>query len=298
MADPEFDSSTTDTTSKSNQPIVSILLRTKNEGAFIEKTIKALLSQTYKNIELIIVDSGSTDETLGIARQFPVSIYEISQEDFTFGYSLNYGIEKAKGEYIVCLSAHAMPVLNDWIQVLVSNFNDDGIAAVMSKTVPLPDCNPFDRRGLTKKYGISKQEIFPGKPYIFSNSCCMIRRSIWERERFNESLIASEDHDWIDRIIKLNYRVIYEPLAGVYHSHNESLKQIYVRYHREAYSNKLLGLERYSLLNVLYDLVAGSVYDMLYVLIKRDNLKWFFFAPIRRIAMNYGRYNATEGIKI
>jgi glycosyltransferase involved in cell wall biosynthesis len=295
MIEPTPESNAADISKKSNLPVVSVLLRTKNEETFIGETLESLLSQSYKNIELIIVDSGSTDNTLEIAEKYPVSIYEIDPDDFTFGYSLNYGIKKAKGEYIACLSAHARPVSGDWIEILVSNFSNDRIAAAMSNTVPLPDCNPFDRRGLTRKYGIPKQEIYPGKPYLFSNSCSMIRKSAWEKAHFDESLIASEDQDWMEKIMKLNYKVMYDPAAKVYHSHNETLKQIYVRYYRESYSNNLLQMEKYSFWNIIFDLAAGSIYDMGFLLLKRYNLKWFLFAPLRRLVMNYGRYKGMGG---
>jgi rhamnosyltransferase len=274
--------------------LVSVLLRTKNEAAFLGRTLEALFCQTYENIEVLVVDSGSTDATLEIAGKYPVRIYEIAPSDFTYGYSLNFGFRHAKGEYIASLSAHALPVTNDWLEILMSNVGNDRVAAVMSNTVPFPDCNPFDRRGLIKKYTIPKQDIFEGEPYIFSNSCSLIRKRIWEQVPFDESLIASEDHDWIQKVIKLSCRIVYDPAAKVYHSHNETLKQIYDRYYREAYANNLLRLQRYPLSSILFDMTAGSFYDILYVLVKRDNAKWIFFAPLRRFAMNFGRYRATR----
>src|SRR4030067_158290 len=78
---------------------VSILIRAKNEEKYIGKVLDAVFNQTYKNIEVIVVDSGSTDKTLEIARKYPVNIYEIKPEDFTWGYSLNYGFLRAKGAY-------------------------------------------------------------------------------------------------------------------------------------------------------------------------------------------------------
>jgi rhamnosyltransferase len=280
--------------SSDQSSLVTVLLRTKNEAASIGGTLEALLSQTYKNIELLVVDSGSTDKTLEIARKYPVRIYKIPSSDFTFGYSLNFGFRHAAGVYVACLSAHALPATNDWLEILMSNVNNDRVAAVMSNTVPFPDCNPFDRRGLIKKYTIAKQDIFEGEPYIFSNSCSLIRKRIWDQVPFDESLIASEDHDWIRKVIKLSYRIVYDPAAKVYHSHNETLKQIYDRYYREAYANNLLRLQRYPLSRILFDMVAGSLYDIMYVLVKRDNVKWIFFAPFRRFAMNLGRYRATR----
>ncbi len=284
-------------TSKTTPDIdVSILIRAKNEDKYIGQTLSVLFSQTYKNFEVIIVDSGSTDRTLEIAREYPVKIFEIKPEDFTYGYSLNYGFMKANGEFVVNLSAHALPSSNDWLETLITNFSDEKVAAVMSNNLPNPDCNPFDRRGLLKKYAISKQEISGGPPYIFANYSSVIRKSAWDKVHYDETLSYAEDHDWALRVEALGYKIIYEPDAKTYHSHNETLKQIYRRSYMEASARKILKFKKYALLNILYDLLVGSVYDMLYVLVKRDNLKWFVFAPMRRVAMNYARLKASRAV--
>ncbi len=272
---------------------VSILIRTKNEGKNIGKTLDVLFSQSYKNFEVIIVDCGSTDRTLEVAQKYPVRIYEIELEKLSFGYALNYGFQIAKGEYVVCLSAHSLPLSKDWLEVLIANFNDDKVAAVMCKTLPQPDCNPFDRRGLLKKFNIKKQEIRGGPPFIFGNYSSVIRKSVWEKVQFDETLSYAEDHDWALKIEKLGYKIIYEPEAAVYHSHNETLRQIYSRSYREACALKLLGFKSYNLFSILYDFAAGSLYDISYVILKRDNIKWFFWAPLRRLVMNYARYKAS-----
>lgn len=276
---------------------VSILIRTKNGARYIGKTLSILFSQTYKKIEVIIVDSGSTDRTLEIARKYPVRVYEIKPEEFTWGYALNYGFERAKGKYVVNLSQDALPLSADWIETLIANFDDEKVAAVMSKNLPYPDCNPFDRRGLLKKYDVPKQEIKGGPPsYIFANYCAAIRKSVWKEVPYDERLGYAEDHDWALKIGELGYKIIYEPGAETYHSHNDTLKQIYRRSYSEVCARKVLNFKKYTWSYIFFDLFAGSVYDMLYVLVKRDNLKWFLFAPLRRFAINYARLRGMRAV--
>jgi glycosyltransferase involved in cell wall biosynthesis len=86
------------------------------------------------------------DNTLEIAKEYPVNIHEIKPEDFTWGYSLNYGFQRTKGKYVICLSAHSLPLSEDWLETLIYNFEDVNVAAVMCNTLPWPDCNPFDRK--------------------------------------------------------------------------------------------------------------------------------------------------------
>jgi len=65
---------------KTDERKVSIVIRAKNEGKYIGKTLSILYSQTYKNIEVVLVDSGSTDNTLDEAKKFPVKILEIKND--------------------------------------------------------------------------------------------------------------------------------------------------------------------------------------------------------------------------
>lgn len=279
-----------------NNP-VSILIRTKNEERHIGQTLSVIFSQSYKVFEVIIVDSGSTDRTLEIARDYPVKIYEVKPEEFTWGYSLNYGFQRAKGDYVVCLSAHSLPLSENWLDILIANFKDDNVAAVMCNTLPWPDCNPFDRRGLLKKFDMPKQEIPETPLFIFGNVSSAIRKSVWKEVPFDEKLSYCEDEDWRRKVKKLNFRVLYEPEAKVYHSHNETLKQIYRRTFQFAYAVQSLKFQRFTLANILLDLIAGSVYDMAYVLFHRDNLKWFVIAPLRRTAMNLAKYKAVKALR-
>ncbi len=68
---------------------ISIIIRTYNESEYIEKLLIALKSQTLKDIEIILVDSESTDKTVEIAQKYCDRIINIKKSDFTFGYSLN-----------------------------------------------------------------------------------------------------------------------------------------------------------------------------------------------------------------
>lgn len=75
----------------------SIIIRTFNEGRHLGRLLDSILAQEYCNREIIVVDSGSTDDTLAIAARYPVKIITIRKEDFSFGYSLNVGCKNAAG---------------------------------------------------------------------------------------------------------------------------------------------------------------------------------------------------------
>ena len=105
----------------------SIIIRSQNEEKWIGACLKSVFKQDYKNIEVILVDNESTDQTLRRARQFPIKDFSIS--DFFPGKALNLGIKESSGEFIVCISAHCIPVNDKWLSNLLANFDDDSVAA-------------------------------------------------------------------------------------------------------------------------------------------------------------------------
>ena len=68
---------------------VSLIIRCYNEEKHIEKLLNGIMQQALEKIEIILVDSGSTDSTLSIAAAYPVKIVSIDPNEFTFGRSLN-----------------------------------------------------------------------------------------------------------------------------------------------------------------------------------------------------------------
>ena len=90
------------------EPRASVIVRAKNEARGIERTFKSLRRQTVP-VEIVVVDSGSTDGTVEIARRWCDRLVEIPAESFTYGYSLNCGAEVALAPFHFSLSAHCAP---------------------------------------------------------------------------------------------------------------------------------------------------------------------------------------------
>src|SRR5215510_7240722 len=111
----------------------SIVIRAYNEEQHIGRLLEGIRQQTIKDVEIILVDSGSSDGTVSVAESFGARIARIPSTEFTFGRSLNFGVRAATRELIVIASAHVYPVYPDWLESLLRPFEDDEVALTYGK---------------------------------------------------------------------------------------------------------------------------------------------------------------------
>ena len=111
----------------------SIVIRAYNEEKHIGRLLEGIRQQTLKDVEVILVDSGSTDRTVSVAESFAARIVRIASNEFTFGRSLNFGVRAATRELVVIASAHVYPVYPDWLESLLRPFEDKQVALTYGK---------------------------------------------------------------------------------------------------------------------------------------------------------------------
>ena len=222
-------------------PETSIIVRTFNEALFLGDLLEEIQGQTYQDYEVIVVDSGSFDGTVDIARSFGVQLVEIASRDFTFGFSLNKGIEASRGRFIVLVSAHTTPVDTEWLGSLVEPFRDPKVAMTYGRQVGEIRSKFSERQDFRRIFGEERQVIRP--PNFFGNNAnSAIRRDLWDQEPFDEALPGLEDAAWSKYWIGMGYKILYEPAAGIHHIHTETWAQIEQRYLREAMAAHAIGL--------------------------------------------------------
>lgn len=217
---------------------ISVLILTKNEAANIDACLTSVLSQGCEGtLEVIVLDSGSTDSTVEIASRYPVRIERILARDFHHAKTRNYAASLATGEFLVYLAADACPASTDWLRALTSNFADGSVAAVYGRHLPKPGCNAERQAVLGTVYGderilkkASRRSELGYRYYHFSTVNAAIRREVWQAIRFPEDLKVFEDVGIAKRILDSGWTIAYEPSAAVYHSHNHTTMGLFKRY--------------------------------------------------------------------
>jgi rhamnosyltransferase len=114
-------------------PSCSIIIRAFNEENHISRLLDGIQHQNIQDVQIILVDSGSSDNTIQIAQQYGVEVVNIQPQEFTFGRSLNLGLSLALAEFVVFASAHVYPVYPDWLERLLEPFKDEKVAISYGK---------------------------------------------------------------------------------------------------------------------------------------------------------------------
>lgn len=247
-------------------PHCSIVIRCFNEARHIGRLLDGLMQQTETSIEVIVVDSGSTDGTIAVAQRFPVKLLELRPEEFSFGRSLNVGFSAAQGEILVSVSAHIYPVHEDWLESLIAPFADEDVALVYGKQRGNEVTRYSENRIFESLFG---EESNWNQEHPFCNNAnAAIRRKAFEKLRYNEDLSGLEDLDWARRAINEDWKIAYVADAEIVHVHDETSSQILNRYRREAMAMKMIyhgahfgvrDLIRLTVANVLGDLYEAVV---------------------------------------
>jgi rhamnosyltransferase len=217
---------------------VSIIIPTKNGGELFKNTLRMIFAQNYPDgeFEVIVIDSGSKDNTVDLANIYDARIINIKPEDFGHGKTRNLGAKLSKGKYLVFTTQDAVPVTENWLFNLVRNLDAPQVAGVYGRQIPKEDAKPMEQFFLRTRYPEYKavKSLNQGKvnmdTIFFSNVNSAIRRDIFQSHLFPDDLLMSEDQEWAKRVILDGYEIVYEPEAVVQHSHNYSLKSVFQRY--------------------------------------------------------------------
>ncbi len=214
----------------------SIIIITKNQKPLLQRTLPTLLEQNFKDkIEIIVVDSGSSDGAVEYVKSLPVTLVKIKPQDFNYAYAFNSGCRQAKGEFLIRLSGDCIPLKNDFVKELLMPFADPKVGATYGKYQtsgnPGTTHSPFwpSKRFPTNltRYSI-KITRFTGwslntskRNYAFNlaGGCCAIRKKVWDLKHFDEIFPEGEDAEYAWFLHLIGYDIVYNPKAVALHDH-------------------------------------------------------------------------------
>jgi glycosyltransferase involved in cell wall biosynthesis len=214
--------------------LVSVIIRTLNEEKYLPELLETIKKQSSDDfeIEIVIVDSGSTDKTLEIARAYSARITFIEKENFSFGRSLNVGCEFANGKYLVFVSGHCIAVGGRWVHDIVIPLKEGKCLYTYGRQ-EARDTTKFSERQLFSKYFPDTTQI-PQEGFFCNNANAALLKSVWEKFKFDENLTGCEDMEFAKRLCADGGKIGYVAEASVFHIHNETWRQVKTRYEREA----------------------------------------------------------------
>lgn len=295
---------------------ISIVIPTKNAGAIFSDVMAALDRQQFAGeMEILIIDSGSSDQTLDLAKQYRCTVHKIDPAQFDHGATRDQAIALARAPIVILMTQDAVPADEHLVRSLHACFNDDHVAGAYARQIPRKQADVLTSRNvnnhLTGRAGLVVQHVAapdalarlaPLERYVacnFDNVCSAVRRSVWENTRFGRCDFG-EDLLWAKRVLEAGWKILYQPAAAVIHSHDRSLRYEYQRTymcHRklfELFEVATIPAARY----VPRCLVTGIVQDSVYVIKNesrfRQRLRLLMRIPAMSVASVFGQYRGAR----
>jgi rhamnosyltransferase len=220
------------------RPRISVVIPVKNERTTVRACIEGILGQTLsREVEIIFLDSGSTDGTLDILQHYPVRVHEIPASEFNHGETRNAGVRMARGELVALTVADARPQDGKWLERMARHFEDPQVAGVCGQQVvpherdknPLQWFRPFTKPVARRVHFPNPGEFdqLPPKDQIalcgWDDVTAMYRRSVLLALPF-QKVNFSEDGIWARDALRLGHALVYDYAAKVYHYHHETFR--------------------------------------------------------------------------
>jgi rhamnosyltransferase len=265
-------------------PRAVVIMRTKNSDWVVDQALAGLFAQQYRDFEVLVVDSGSTDRTLEMVRKYPVTLHQIAPEKYVPGIVLNEAIARTDAEIIVFQNSDVVPLGPSSLGRLLAAFDDLSVDAAFARQVPRPEADAWVRRDYAEAF----PEAGEAPPWMtYSLPLAAMRRSAWEQQPFHEDVWASEDSAWGARARARGAQVRYVADALVMHSHNYALKEIYGRRFVEGEADAFIAPGAYGALDATRRYAASLGRDLAYCA-RAGDVRGLLAAPARRLAYQLG----------
>jgi glycosyltransferase involved in cell wall biosynthesis len=219
--------------------VISVVIPVKDGGLDLVRCIEAIARQQIdEEVEVVVVDSGSSDGSAERARRLGARVHEIPTEEFRHGGARNLGVRFARGDTLVFTSQDAYAADEEWLARLVAPLRDnERVAGVYGRQLPHEDAIPSERYFLDFLYGpkprrqrLVSADRLSFEATLFSNVNSAMPRAVLERYPLADDVIMSEDQEWSRRVLLGGLEIVYEPRAAVRHSHAYTIAGAFRRF--------------------------------------------------------------------
>ncbi len=271
-------------------PLVSIILPTKNNERTIENCLKSIFNLNYSKKEVIIVDGHSTDDTIRIASKYDIRI--IYENKGTRAGACNEGIKIAEGDIIAFTDGDCI-VEKNWLDdlVLALDRNKGIVCATGPNTIP-PDLDNFSKAvGLALSTPLgggtsTHTKVLRGNKYVKSAPGCNAAyyKDIFnEIGLFNESLITAEDAELNQRLRGQGYKILYIPSAKVFHYHRATPRAFFRQIFRYAIGRAQLAKKNTKLIEWIHILPSLELISIIILIVLAFNWHILFIVVLGAI---------------
>lgn len=187
-----------------NQQLISVIVPNKNDWNYVFEMLKALSQQTYKNFEVVIIDSSDhkKDYDPSVLNQFSFSRIEIHHEDEAYpGKARNIGVSIAKGEFIAFMDAKTLPE-KDWLKSSLTHLINSNSDIVLGKFRSI-------ERNLNWLQKIIKANTYGNNTPNSVSGAVLKKSKFFLSSGFNSSVGAGEDLEWVERLKVLKWNIAY-----------------------------------------------------------------------------------------
>lgn len=219
-------------------PRISIIIPTLNGAVEMPQLIEQISIQTIKVLEVIVIDSESTDNTPEIATEFGARVLNVKRNNFDHGKTRNLAAAEASGDIVIFMTQDAIPAGKNTFKHLIQPLAEQDIIVSYARQLPKDDAKITDR--FLRLYNYPEQSLVKSKKDIqtmgikaFQNSnvCAAYRmKEFKELGGFPTPVVSNEDMLFAAKAILAGYQIAYTATACVYHSHNYSYTNLFKRY--------------------------------------------------------------------
>ena len=230
---------------------ISVVVPTLNGGEVFGHLCRNLgYLQNRHEIEVLIIDSGSRDDTVGHAGAAGLRVHIIPPDEFGHGRTRNLGVELTSGDIICFLTQDVLPCTPSWPACFAAALADPAVAGVYGRQVPR-DATSMEMFFVALNYPAAPLRFDPQpgghhpRPgrVLFSNAFSAVRRDVVEAIPFAHDARFGEDQMWAHQVLAAGYAIAYEPAAEALHAHRYSLAGLFRRSYEVGRSLRTHGID-------------------------------------------------------